>query len=73
MASKAEDLSSANLIFTLVLIASFLASLYGNEAFGGSGSELLDWIPFTSVMVAPAKILVGGFPRGNRSAALGSS
>ena len=62
MASKAEDLSSANLIFTLVLIASFLASLYGNEAFGGSGSELLDWIPFTSVMVAPAKILVGSFP-----------
>lgn len=62
MASKAEDLSSANMIFTLVLIVSFLASLYGNEAFGGSGSEVLDWIPFTSVMVAPAKILVGSFP-----------
>ena len=62
MASKAEDLSSANIIFSLVLVASFLASLYAGGIMEGEGNPLLEWIPFTAVFVTPAKILMGQVP-----------
>lgn len=61
MASKPEDLSSANILFTMVLIVSFLVSIYcgGME---GTAAPWLDWIPFTAVMVTPAKVLLGLLP-----------
>lgn len=61
MASKAEDLSSANVIFTLILLVSFFAALLGG-ALEGESSPILDWIPFVSVMVMPAKIMLGLSP-----------
>ena len=61
MASKAEDLSSANLMFTLVLVVSFLATLYGG-GMDGASNPILDWIPFTAVMVTPANALLGNIP-----------
>ncbi len=62
VASKAEDLSSANIIFTLVLVASFLAALYAGGIIDGDGSPVLDWIPFTAVMLAPSEVLMGDLP-----------
>ena len=59
MASKAEDLSSANAIFSLVLVASFLVSIYAGGVMEGDMTDsILDWIPFTSVMITPAKVLI---------------
>ncbi|MBR5516463.1 MAG: ABC transporter permease [Firmicutes bacterium] len=61
MASKAEDLSSANMMFTLILVISFLATLYGG-GMDGASNPVLDWIPFTAVMVTPANALLGNIP-----------
>lgn len=61
MASKAEDLSSANVIFTLILLVSFFAAMFGG-ALEGESAPVLDWIPFVSVMVMPAKIMLGMSP-----------
>lgn len=61
LASKAEDLSSANVIFTLVLVVSFFAAIYGG-GLDGEAKPWLDWIPFTSVMITPSKVLMGTLP-----------
>ncbi len=63
MASKTEDLSAANVIFTMALVISFFAALVG----GGFGESMdaapwLDWIPFTSVLVTPGRVLMGTLP-----------
>ncbi len=60
MASKAEDLSSSNAIFTLVLVASFLVSIYaGGMMEGNADVSVLDWIPFTAVLTTPSKVMMG--------------
>lgn len=69
LAGKQEDLSSTNIVFTMILIISFFAALYGGgiEGFGADAGWLktmLDWIPFTAVMVTPSKILLGLIPLG---------
>ena len=69
LAGKQEDLSSTSVAFTMVLIISFFASMYGGgiEGFGadtGWLKTMLDWIPFTAVMVTPSKLLLGLIPLG---------
>lgn len=69
LAGKQEDLSSTSVAFTMVLIISFFASMYGGgiEGFGadtGWFKTMLDWIPFTAVMVTPSKLLLGLIPLG---------
>ena len=60
IAGKPEDLSSTNVVFTLVLIGSFFACLLAGGLDGsGAASGWLDWLPFTAVMVTPARILLG--------------
>lgn len=60
LAGKPEDLSSTNAAFTMVLIISFFACLAGGGLQGlEGGSGWLDWIPFTAIMVTPARILLG--------------
>ena len=61
MANKPEDLSSANVIFTLVLIASFFALIFGG-GMEGNVNPWFDWIPFTSVMITPARAMLGMLP-----------
>lgn len=67
LAGKQEDLSSTNMVFTMILIISFFAAIYGG-GIEGMGSDvgwlkaILDWIPFTAVMVTPSKILLGLIP-----------
>lgn len=57
LAGKPEDLSSTNILFTFVLIISFFAVLYGGLREGAS--PLLSWIPFTSILITPGRVLLG--------------
>lgn len=60
IAGKAEDLSSTNMLFTLILVISFLCVLYAGGLQGMASSETwLNWVPFTSIMVTPSRILLG--------------
>lgn len=60
IAGKPEDLSSTNVVFTLVLIGSFFACLLAGGLDGSSDvAGWMDWLPFTAVMVTPARILLG--------------
>ena len=63
MASKPEELSSTNSLFTMVLIISFMCTLYagGGLAEGEMASSVtwLNWIPFTAILVAPSRVMLG--------------
>jgi ABC-type Na+ efflux pump permease subunit len=61
MASKPEDLSSTNMIFTLALIISFLCTMYAGGLNGGmsSSAEWLNWFPLTAILVTPSRVLIG--------------
>lgn len=60
IAGKPEDLSSTNVMFTLILIGSFFACLLAGGLDGsGNAAGWMDWLPFTAVMVTPARIVLG--------------
>ncbi len=61
LASKAEELSATNYLFTMALVISFLCVLFGGGGIENiiSGSSILDFIPFTAVLVVPSRILLG--------------
>lgn len=60
-ASKPEDLSSTNVLFTLILIVSFFCTLSSGAMTGemSEGLSVIDLIPFTSILVTPSRILLG--------------
>ena len=59
LASTTEDLGTTNVFFTMALVISFLAVLM-TALRGGSGTPaILYWIPFTSVLITPAGLLLG--------------
>lgn len=62
VAEKPEDLSNTNSLFVLVLLVSFFATLFA----GGAGADVpwdavtwQVWVPFTAILTAPTKILLG--------------
>lgn len=58
MAGKPEDLGSTNLLFTVILVFSYMFTINP----GGSGvrsSGWVEWFPFTSILVLPGKIILG--------------
>ena len=57
LASKPEDLSSTNLLFTLILVVSFMVSMF--FALNGESNPLFTWIPFTSVLITPGQLILG--------------
>ena len=62
IASKQEDLSMTNGVFVVILVVSFLATLGGGftadyDSMAAAG--ILDWIPFTSILVSPSHLLIG--------------
>ena len=61
MASKPEELSSTNSLFSMVLVISFLCTLYagGMEAGMSSSALWLNWVPFTAIFVVPSRVLIG--------------
>lgn len=71
MASKPEDLSNTNVIFTLVLIASFFAVLMGSNTLGGAGYTWQVYVPFTAMMALPGMVLLGEASIGTACVSLG--
>ncbi len=61
LAGKLEDLQSTNVLFTMALVVSFLVTIFGGSSGSGmiSDSPVLNYIPFTSVLVSPARVLIG--------------
>ena len=61
MASKPEELPATNSLFSMVLIVSFLCTLYaGGMSAGMSSSEIwLNWVPFTAIFVVPSRVMIG--------------
>lgn len=61
-AGKPEDLSSTNVLFTMILVISFLVTLYAG-GIGGKGTGTfavwLDYVPFTSILVTPSRMILG--------------
>ncbi|MDO4739592.1 MAG: ABC transporter permease [Eubacteriales bacterium] len=66
LASKPEDLSSTNALFTMILIISFLGVLYSNPGEMGMIPDegWYPWIPFVSILVMPGKLMLGKFSVG---------
>ncbi|MDY2628432.1 MAG: ABC transporter permease [Lachnospiraceae bacterium] len=60
IASKPEDLSTTNILFTMALVISFLLALSGGALQGelASTSWML-YMPFTALLVAPGMALLG--------------
>ncbi len=74
IAEKPEDLSSTSILFVMVLILSFFATLYA----GGTGADVpwdaitwQVWVPFTAILVAPTKILLGAMSIPEAAGSLG--
>lgn len=60
LAGKAEDLGSTNAVFSLVLVASFLICLLTGSGDGMiSEAAWLNFVPFTAILVTPARVLLG--------------
>ncbi len=61
LAGKQEDLQSTNVLFTMALVVSFLVTIFGGSSGSGmiSDSAVLNYIPFTAVLVSPARVLIG--------------
>lgn len=56
---KPEDLSSTNVLFSMILVISFLSTFYTNDFMGQSNSTWQIWVPFTAVLVTPSRLLLG--------------
>lgn len=63
LAGKQEDLQSTNILFTTAIVLSLLVIIFGGGDFSSTGmisdAEWLNWIPFTAVLVTPARVLIG--------------
>ena len=57
IAGKQEDLSSTNMLFALAVVASFLATLQSGTSV--NTNTLLNWIPFTSTLIMPGRLILG--------------
>ena len=62
IAGKQEDLNNTNILFTLVLVVSFLltlTNLTGSMGTVQTGPQLYDFIPFTAILVSSSHIMTG--------------
>lgn len=60
MASKPEDLSTTNILFTVALVASFFCALSGGALEGTiASSNWMLYMPFTAILVVPGMALLG--------------
>ena len=61
-AGRSEDLASTNVLFTMILVVSFLVSLAAGRIHIGAGGQAavwVYWIPFTSVLTLPGRLILG--------------
>ena len=65
LAGRSEDLSSTNQYFTLVLVASFLITMFTTGFMDGTMQQGIAWydlVPFTAIMITPSRIALGYVP-----------
>lgn len=63
ISSKKEDLAATNGIFALIIVACFLICMFGGGLKSVSPKNAwMDFVPFTSVMVSPARLMLGEIP-----------
>lgn len=55
IAGKQEDLSSTNMLYTMILIFSFFLTIASSV----SQNPALAWIPFTSILYSPGRLMIG--------------
>jgi len=74
IASKPEDLGSANYFFTFSLVISFFACLFTGDAPGMiSDAVWIGYVPFTAVLVMPGRLLTGAAGVGQGLVSVGIS
>lgn len=73
LASKPEELSSTNSVFTLVLVASLFCCIYSGILSGNApvGLNWTDILPFTAIMSTPARVISGQLSLGYGMISLG--
>lgn len=63
LAGKPEELSSTNMLFVLVLIVSFFATMYAGgmdaDTPWQAASSWQNWVPFTAILIMPTKLILG--------------
>ena len=67
LAPRAEDLGSCNSVFTMLLVASFLLTIFGETGSSTamvSDAAWMNYVPFTAVLCTPARVLLGKVPLG---------
>ncbi|MBQ8186084.1 MAG: ABC transporter permease [Clostridia bacterium] len=61
-AGKQEDLQSTNMLFTMSLVISFMAVVFGGNLFETGEMANAAWmhfVPFTAVLITPSQVLLG--------------
>ena len=61
-AGKQEDLQSTNMLFTMSLVVSFMAVVFGGNLFETGEMANAAWmhfVPFTAVLITPSQVLLG--------------
>ncbi len=61
---KQEDLSSSIGVFTMVLIVSFFATLWGGLMSETGAAAWMNWVPFTATLITPSNMMLGNLSIG---------
>jgi len=62
LASRPEELGNCNGVFTILLVASFLLTMYGETDSSStmvSNAAWMNYVPFTAVLCTPARAMLG--------------
>lgn len=60
LASKPEELSATNSLFTMTLVISFLLCMFSGTRSGAVASDgWMNFVPFTAILVVPGRLMLG--------------
>ena len=59
LASKPEDLSSTNVLFTMALVISFLLCILSGDGGMIATDRWMSFVPFTAILVVPGRLITG--------------
>ena len=60
LASKPEELSTTNSLFTMTLVISFLLCMFSGTRSGAVASDgWMNFVPFTAILVVPGRLMLG--------------
>lgn len=59
LASKPEDLSSTNVLFSMALVISFLLCMLGGDGGMLATDRWMNFVPFTAILAVPGRLITG--------------